>query len=307
VLGWGAHILVHGAASFAKKLGVPPLVIGLTIIAIGTSVPEIVISLISAIHRTPDIAIGNAVGSNIANIGLVLGITAMVTPLKMRSRTIRKELPLLFLVMLLVSILLLDGMLSFLDAMILMGVSSIVVLWLVIQGMRRHTPQTVLEAEVKKEIPRRIHLTITVFQMLIGLVLLPIGSKVVVESATYIARLFHVRDIVIGLTVVAIGTSLPELATAIMGACKKEYEIVIGNIVGSNIFNLLAVLPISALLHPVVLHSQIVLRDFSVMFALTILLYIFSFGLRGPEKTTRFEGFFLLLVYVIYLGSLFFV
>jgi len=306
LLSWGADILVTGAANIAKRFGLPSILIGLTIIAIGTSLPEIVISITAALKGNPELAIGNAIGSNIANIGLVLGVTALIVPLQMRSPTLRRELPLLFLVMLLTGTLMLNGILSRFDSAILLIIAIAVLFWLIQQGLKRKRTQDELAAEFQKEIPKKINMLLSVFQLIGGLIILPISSRVIVDNAVLIARYFNVSNLIIGLTIIAIGTSLPELATAIAGALKKEYDIVIGNVIGSNIFNLLVVLAIPAMFKSISIPIYVLYRDFSFMIGITIVLYIVSFGLKGSQKTTRFEGGLLLGIYVAYLVVLYF-
>ena len=300
-------MLVTGAANIAKRFGLPSILIGLTIIAIGTSLPEILISITSALKGNPELAIGNAIGSNIVNIGLVLGITALIVPLQMRSPTLRRELPLLFLVMLLTATLMLNGTLSRLDGAILMAMAVAVILWLIQQGLKRKRTQDQLAAEFQKEIPRKINMILATIQIIGGLIILPISSKIIVDNSVGIAHYYNVSNLVIGLTIVAIGTGLPELATAISGALKKEYDIVIGNVIGSNIFNLLAVLAIPAMFKSIPIPAHVLYRDIALMFGITIALYIVSFGLKGSEKTTRFEGGILLGIYIAYLACVFFI
>ncbi|MDY6980856.1 MAG: calcium/sodium antiporter [Pseudomonadota bacterium] len=299
----GADWFVQGAGATARNLGISPLVIGLTIVGLGTSAPEMLISAIATLEGNSGLAVGNALGSNIANIALVLGVTALVVPLVVRSETLRREYPVMFLIMLVSLMLVADGELSQLDGLILLVGMVLMLWWMVLLGKRKdHDP---LEAEYASEIP-----TMTtpraLLWLLIGLVLLLASSRALVWGAVNIAQFFGVSDLIIGLTIVAIGTSLPELAASVMGALRKEPEIAIGNVIGSNMFNLLVVLGIPGLLGPVALDAEVLSRDFPVMIGLSIALFIMAYGFRGDGKINRFEGGLLLLAYVAYLTLLYF-
>jgi cation:H+ antiporter len=310
LLAWAANTLISGAASLAKKFGLSPRLIGLTIIALGTSVPEMVISTIAALHGNPNMAVGNAIGSNITNMTLVLGITTLIIPLRVRSTTLKKEFPLLFLAMLLVGFFMLNGQLSRINGIFLIIGAILTILWLIQEGRKKKKSiikKDILDAEYKKEINVKIPTSKAVLQLTLGLILLPISSNIIVENAVIIAHHFNVSDLIIGLTILALGTSLPELATSLACAKKREYDIIIGNIIGSNIFNLLAVIGLPAIIHPIILNHQLLRRDFSVMFGVTVLLYFFAFGRQDKGRITRFKGGILLSIYVAYLLVLFFV
>lgn len=299
----GADWFVQGAGATARNLGVSPLIIGLTIVGLGTSAPEMLISIIATLEGNSGLAVGNAVGSNIANIALVLGITALVVPLVVRSETLRREYPVMFLVMLVSLMLVADGELSMLDGLILLVGMVLMLWWMVLLGKRKdHDP---LEAEYASEIP-----TMTtpraMLWLVIGLVLLLASSRALVWGAVNIAHFFGVSDLIIGLTIVAIGTSLPELAASLMGALRKEPDIAIGNVIGSNMFNLLVVLSIPGLLGPVTLETAVLSRDFPMMIGLSIALFVMAYGFRGDGRINRFEGGLLLLAYVAYLTLLYF-
>lgn len=304
LLAWAANTLISGAATLAKKLGLSSRLIGLTIIALGTSVPEMVIAALAAIHGNPNIAVGNAIGSNIANVGLVLGLTAIITPLRVQSTTLRKEFPLLFITMLIIGVFMLSGKLTRGDGIFLLFGAFLVVLWLIQQGKKkkRILKKDVLEIEYQQEIAVKVPIPKAVLQIVFGLILLPISSNLIVESAVNIAHHFNISDLVIGLTILALGTSLPELATSLACARKKEYDIIIGNVIGSNIFNLLAVLGLPALIHPIRIEQHLLLVDFSVMFGITALLYFFAFGRKKHKKIlTRRKGSLLLGIYIGYI------
>lgn len=309
LLAIGANYLITGAASLAKKLGISSLIIGLTIISLGTTTPETVVSLMAAIRGNPNIAAGNAIGSNIANIGLIVGLTAMIIPLRIRSHILRREFPILFLVMLATGILMLDGTLSRTEGvMLIFGLVS-VVLWLIYQSLKKARTTPILQTEYEKELRAKISKPKAILQLAIGIILLPVSSHLIVESGTYIARFFHISDFVIGVTIFALGTSLPELATTLTGAKKKEYDIVIGNIIGANICNLLSVLAVAAIINPITLQKTTVYRDFAIMFFLSALLYFFAFGIgkKRGEIITRLEGACLVGLYIAFLISLYFI
>jgi cation:H+ antiporter len=299
---WGADRFVHGAAATARNLGVSPMIIGLTIVGIGTSAPEILVSAMAAWQGNPALGIGNAIGSNIANIDLVLGTTALVTPLAVKSETLRREYPIMFSIMLLALVLLLDGELSRLDGWILLAGLGLMILWMVQQGLRRdHDP---MEDEFEQEIPR-ISTPIAIFWLGLGLVLLLGSSRALVWGAVNIAQAMGISDLVIGLTVVAIGTSLPELAASVMSALRKEPDIAIGNVIGSNMFNLLAVLGLPGVIKPHVLEPEVLSRDFPTMIGLSIALFAMAYGFKGDGRLNRWEGLLLLLAYFGYLGWLY--
>ncbi len=299
---WGADRFVHGAAATARNLGVRPMIIGLTVVGFGTSAPEILVSLIASWQGNPGVAVGNALGSNIANIGLVMGGTALVVPLVVNSDTLRREYPLMFIVMLLALVLLMDGHLGRLDGALLLGALLFIGWWVVSLGLRRGPDP--LEAEFEHEIPQ-LGMGAAVAWTLIGLVVLVAGSRGLVWGAVEIARAAGVSDLVIGLTIIAIGTSLPELAASVMSAVKKEPDLALGNVIGSNIFNLLAVLGIPGLLAPAALDPDALWRDYPVMLGLGVALYAMAYGFRGPPRLERWQGGLLLGAFLGYLLALY--
>ena len=312
LLVWGADRFVTGAAATARNLGVSPLIIGLTIVGFGTSAPEMLVSAMAAWAGNPGIAIGNAIGSNITNVGLVLGITALITPLAVKSETLRREFPILFAVTTLALILLLDGELSRLDGVILLGGFGVMVYWLVGLGLRERACDPAVQAcdpmqeEFAEEIPTDMTMGRALFWVALGLVVLLLSSRLLVWGAVNVAHYFEVPDLIIGLTIVAIGTSLPELAASVMSALKGEHDIAIGNVIGSNMFNLLAVLGLPGLIHPAAIESAVVTRDFPVMIGLTLVLLVLAYGIGGRGHIKRFEGAFLLACYGAYLALLYF-
>jgi cation:H+ antiporter len=303
LLVWGADRFVDGASSMAKNFRVPPMIIGLTIVSLGTSFPEMLIAAMAAIEGNSDLGIGNALGSNIANIGLVLGCTAVIAPLTVKSLTLRRELPVLFLVMFLALALMADGDLSRWDGAALVAGLAILLWWLVKLGKRdRHDP---IEEEFADVIPAHMSMKISVTWFLVGLLVLLFSSRLVVWGAIEIAQILGISDLVIGLTIVAIGTSLPELVASIVSVLKNEAELAIGNVIGSNMFNLLAVLSMPALIHPQAFSSDILLRDMPIMFAFTIAMFVVAFGFRSRGSINRPKGALLASGFCAYLYLLF--
>lgn len=299
LLVWSADRFVIGAASLARNLGVPPLLIGLTIVGLGTSAPEMLVSAIAALQGNPDIGIGNAVGSNIANIALILGATALITPLTVRSGMLRREYPLLLVVSLGAYFLVLDGDLDRVDGTILLiGLVATMLLLIRIGTQRRdHDP---LADELEAELPPEISTTAAVAWFLIGLAVLVFSSRMLVWGAVEIAIAFGISDLVIGLTIVAVGTSLPELAATIVSAWKNEDDLAIGNVVGSNMWNLLAVLSLPGLLAPGGIPPEVASRDMLVMLALTLALFAMGRALKTHGTINRVEGGLLLAGFIAY-------
>ena len=299
---WGADLFVDGASSVAKNMRVPPMVIGLTIVSIGTSLPEMIVAAMAALDGNRDLGIGNAIGSNIANIGLVLGITALIIPLTVKSLTLRREMPVLFLVTALAFALMADGELSFNDGLILIVGLVMLLAWMTRIGMKdRHDP---LIEEFTDAIPDNLSMGKSVLFFIVGLVVLIVSSRMVVWGAVDIAHYLGVSDLIIGLTIVAIGTSLPELVASVVSALKGEADLAIGNVIGSNLFNVLAVLAMPALIHPGAFAPEALMRDFPIMLGFTFALFVVSFGLKGG-KVTRFEGALLGSGFVAYLFLLY--
>ena len=303
LLVWGAERFVHGAAAIAKNFGVSPLIIGLTVVGIGTSAPEILISIVAASQGNPALAVGNAIGSNITNIALVLGITAIVVPLTVKSETLRREYPIMFIVMLVSLMLVLDNHLGRLDGSILITGLFIMLYWMITQAKKQKRDP--MEKEFEQEIPD-ISTQKALLWFAVGLILLIISSRGLVWGSVNIAKAAGISDLVIGLTIVAIGTSLPELAASIMSALKKEPDIAIGNIIGSNMFNLLVVFGIPGLISPHIIDSAILERDFPFMIGLSIALFITAYGFKGEGRINRYEGGLLLAGYTAYMVVLYY-
>ena len=299
VLSWSADRFVYGASALAKNIGISPMMIGLTIVAMGSSAPEIVVSAMASANGNMNTAVGNALGSNITNIALVLGITALVKPLVVASTTLKRELPALLVITLIAVAFLFDGELASYEGLILMGLFVFVLAmmaWLSLQ-VDKEDP---LVAETADEIPSNVSTTSALIWVGVGLVLLPLSAHFLVDSAVDIARYFGISDLVIGLTIIAFGTSLPELAASIAGVLKGEDDLALGNIIGSNIFNLLAVLGMPGLIAPGLLDPDVFNRDMWVMLGLTLLLFLFSFDLIGKRIISRTNGALFLASFIGY-------
>ncbi|HED16431.1 MAG TPA: calcium/sodium antiporter [Gammaproteobacteria bacterium] len=301
---WGADRFVAGAAAAARNLGISPLIIGLTIVGFGTSAPEILVSVMASINGNTALAIGNAIGSNITNIALVLGATALVTPLAVRSEILRREFPILLAVMLVALMMISDGELGRTDGIVLLTGLGLMLYWVVNLGLRDRRTDA-LGTEFDAEIPTDMSNLMAAVWFTLGLLLLLGGSRMLVWGAVEVATHFGVSELVIGLTIVAIGTSLPELAASIVSALRKEHDIAIGNVIGSNMFNLLAVMGLPGVIHPGPVPDQVLSRDYPVMLVLTLVLFAVAYGFRGPGKITRAEGGLLLLAFFAYQGVLF--
>lgn len=304
VLFLGGELLVRGASSLALRLGVSPLAIGLTVVAFGTSAPELVVSVNAVLSDANDISIGNVVGSNIANIALVVGATAVLAPITVRSATVRREMPLMFAVIAFAGMLLADGRLGRGDGVALCA-GMVVVLLVMARIARMPHPGDPLPEGYRRAVagapsPRRV-----AFWIMVGLVVLLVSARAVVEGAVIVARGLGVSDLVIGLSVVAVGTSLPELAASVASIAKREPDIAIGNVIGSNMFNLLPVLGVAGLIAPVSLDAGFLYRDFPVMLGLSVALVVMATGRGGHGTVNRVEGVVLLAAFSGYQWYLF--
>ncbi len=291
----GAEALIRGGAALALRLGLTPLVVGLTVVAFGTSSPELVVSIKAGLSGNGSLAVGNVVGSNICNVALILGLSAIIRPMKVDAQLIRLDVPIVIGCSLLLSLLLMDQDLSRLEGLIL---ATGIVLYVAFSLRMARRANQKIQQEFAEGIPRPGgNILRDLLLVAVGLGLLVVGADLFVDNAVQVARALGVSDAVIGLTIVAIGTSLPELATSIVAAFKKEGDIAIGNVVGSNIFNILSILGLTALLHP--LHSDgIGMVDLLVMIGLVVvLLPLMRTGLR----INRMEGAFLLAIYAGYM------
>jgi cation:H+ antiporter len=299
LLVWSADRFVEGSAAAAGHIGMPPLLIGMVVVGFGTSAPEMVVSALAATQGNPGLALGNAYGSNITNIALILGITAVIAPIAVHSQVMRKELPILALVTLSAAWLLFDGELSRLDAAGLLVLFALLLGWSIWSGIRKtnDTFATDMDAELTAH---AMPIRKAAVWLLVGLVLLIISSRILVWGAVDLATRFGVSDLVIGLTIVAIGTSLPELASSIIAARKGEHDLALGNILGSNLFNTLAVVGIAGSIAPMAVADEVLMRDIPVMVGLTLALFVLGYGFRGPGRINRLEGGGLLAVFIGY-------
>ncbi|MDA8954046.1 calcium/sodium antiporter [Pseudomonadales bacterium] len=295
---WSADKFLSGAAATATNIGVSKMMIGLTVVSVGTSAPEIVVASMAALDGNSLLAVGNAIGSNIANIGLVLGITAIITPLPFSANVLRKELPWLLGATFLAVILLFDRRLDFVDGIILLlGLTYI--LWQLMASQSDPEYSTEAISDELDDLPEMTNRQ-SIFWLTVGLIVLLISAQVLVYAATNIATTLGVSDLIIGLTVVAVGTSLPELAATVGSAIKGQPDIAIGNIVGSNILNILAVLAVPGLIHATDIDYAALWRDSGMMLALTLMLALFAYGLNSRAVITRFEGSVMLMAWIGY-------
>ncbi|WP_300418851.1 calcium/sodium antiporter [uncultured Pseudoalteromonas sp.] len=302
---WSADRFVYGAAALAKNMGIPTLIIGLTVVAMGSSAPEMMVSASAALAGKTDTAVGNAVGSNITNILLVLGVTALLRPLSVSSMTLKREMPLVLLISVAAWYVFSDNYFSFAEGIALMIAFAVFIGGLVIVSLRAKNQDDPFVSEACEDVPNDVSTKSAVFWLIIGMILLPVSSHFLVESAVDIAKYFGLSDLVIGLTIIAIGTSLPELAACIAGVLKNEDDLALGNIVGSNIFNLLAVLPLAGIINPSIIDPSAANRDALIMIAATVVLIAMSLNFKGARRINRVEGGFLLVAFIAYQGYIF--
>ena len=299
LLVWGADRFVHGAAAGARNLGIAPLMIGLTVVAFATSAPEILVSIDASLRGQPGLAYGNAIGSNIVNIGLVLGCVSIIRPIQLRSATLRREMPALLAVTLLTVSLFLDSYLSRIDGLVMLTGLVIVMIWLARLGMRS-APSDPIKKDFEAEIPTNVSMRMAITWLLIGLGTLLVGAHLLVDGSINIAHALGVSEVVIGILLVALGTSLPELAVSMVSALKGEYGLAIGNIVGSNIFNLLAVIGVAATIAPSPMAPSVLSLHIFVMVAFTLVLFAMTYDYDGKSELSRIEGAALLIAFIAY-------
>ena len=308
---WSSDKFVLGASSTARNFGVSPLIIGLTIVAFGTSAPEIFSSASASIRGVPYIAVGNALGSNIANLGLVLAITVLLCPIAIPESILKKELPALFLVTAACFIVFADMSINWIDGILLLGILAIFTWRLsinraVLAEQHMVSSEQVIDAEEVTDYIQEMSTTRALLYLFMGLVLLIISANVLVTGAIEVARALGVSELVIGLTIIAIGTSLPELAASITSAVKGHHDLVLGNIIGSNIMNILLVLPVPAFISPMNLDAPVLYRDYSTMAFITLLaIFMLYINTRQQRKIGRLSGSILLIVYFAYTALLF--
>ena len=304
---YGADVFVDGAANIARQLGMPPLIIGLTIVGFATSAPEIIVGSVSAWQDKTSIAIGNALGSNITNVGLVLGLSILVIPITIASKTIKKEYFLMCAAIVIGLLVMMDGYLSRIDATILLITLVVFLGWIVWMAKKTSASDPLVDEfahEFSDDENKPDSLGKASTKLLFGLIILLIGAELLVRGGVSIAEFFGIPDLVIGLTIVAIGTSLPELAASIISLKKDEADIAVGNVIGSNMFNMLAVLGIPALINPDSFLPEVLNRDFPAMILLSLLIGIMVFA-SSKGKLTRPEGAILLLCFIAYQYVLF--
>ena len=305
LLVFSADKFVDGAAAAAKRAGLPPLLIGMLVIGFGSSMPEMVISGLSASQGNSGLALGNAFGSNITNIALILGLTAAISPIRVESSILRRELPLLaFVTLTAAALLYVDGALSRTDGWLLIGLFVVIMAWSIHAGVNNKTDHLAVMVEQELQAPMSMARAIT--YVVFGLILLVISSQILVWGGVEIARALGISDLIIGLTVVAVGTSLPELAASIAAVRKNEHDLALGNIIGSNLFNTSIVIGITGTIGPTILEPGILSRDLPVLGILTVALFLMGYAFR--ERTagiiSRFEGVLLLIAYLIYNAGL---
>ena len=304
LLVWSADRFVEGAAATAQHAGMPSLLIGMVVVGFGTSAPEMVVSAMAALDGKPDIALGNALGSNIANNGLILGITALIAPIAVHSKIVRRELPLLLTIGVLAGVLLWDNALTRIESLLLLAGFFGLIGWSIFAALGSR--DDVLATEMEQELAARsMPLGRALFWLAAGLILLIVSSRILVWGAVDIAQALGVSDLIIGLTIIALGTSLPELAASVIAARKGEHDIAIGNVVGSNMFNLLAVIGIAGVIAPMQsVAAEVLSRDWPTMMAMTIALFVMAYGFRGAGRINRVEGLLLLASYLAYIAYL---
>ncbi|SEQ50657.1 calcium/sodium antiporter [Basfia succiniciproducens] len=300
---WSADRFVDGATATARAFGMPQLLIGIVIIGFGTSAPEMIVSALSALNGNPGIALGNAYGSNITNIALILGLTALISPLAVNSQALKQELPMLIFITAISALLIYDNEVSRLDAFVLLFIFFIYMSWSIINGLKNKNDS--LAREITEELAEQEEMSLkqALMWLLVGLVLLMTSSQLLVWGAVEFAHYFGVSDLVIGLTIVAVGTSLPELASSLAAAKKDQVDLAVGNIIGSNLFNTLAVVGIAGAISPMQIGPEVFNRDMLVMSALTVALLIFGLGFGKSKKAgkiNRFEGLLFFVCYIVY-------
>lgn len=305
VLVWSADKFVYGASGLARNLGVSPMIIGLTIVAMGSSAPEIMVSANAALAGATDTSVGNAIGSNITNILLVLGITTLVRPVTVSSTTLHRELPILLAFTIIAWWILSDNYLSFGEGIFfIVGFFAFIGFLIYLAKTNKGEPDPFV-AESEEEIPSDLPTSHAIFWVVAGLILLPLSANFLVDSAVVIAKFFGMSELVIGLTIIALGTSLPELAASIAGVLKGEDDLAIGNVIGSNIFNILAVLGVGALINPAAIDPAAGTRDSYVMIAATVAIFLMAMSFKNRRQINRVEGGLLLAGFIAYQFVLF--
>ena len=303
ILVWSADVFIDGATALAKKFGVPSFLIGVLILGIGTSAPEMVVSVLAALEGSPELALGNAYGSNIINIALVLGATVLISPIVIRKSIVKRDLPILLLITVVAAWQLIDGTLSQADGIILLVVLAAVlglqIILSVREGYHEHEDETATDSVSADQIEQSTLRGLG--SLLIGMLMLVISSRAIVWGAVELATLWGMSELIIGLTIVAVGTSLPELVSSLSAARKGEHDMALGNIIGSNIFNTLGVVGLASIIAPIAVNPTILSRDVLAMGLLTTLLVILcAFAFAVKRHFGRVSGSTLVLFFVGY-------
>ncbi len=300
---YSADRLVFSASILCRLFGIPPLIIGMTVVSVGTSLPEIIVSAAASLHDQVDLAVGTAIGSNIINILLILGLAALLHPFRVHSDVLRRELPLMLIVSLLAGCVLYDGQLTFSDGIFLLALAAIWLLYIVKLARAAEKTNDSLTREQVAELPREGTLPVALLWLGIALIIMPMATRMIVDNATVLANYFAMSELTIGLTVIAIGTSLPELATAIAGARKGEDDIAIGNIIGSNIFNIAIVLGLPALLSPGAFNPLAFSRDYGVMVLVSAIFALLCW--RRKRQIGKGAGALLTAGFIVWMAMLY--
>ncbi|MBN1140809.1 MAG: calcium/sodium antiporter [Deltaproteobacteria bacterium] len=303
LLVWSADRFVEGASAVAHHAGMSPLLIGMVVVGFGTSAPEMVVSALAAFQGNPGLALGNAYGSNITNIALILGIAALIRPMALHSQVLRRELPILCLVTGLAVVQLWDGSLTRIEAWVLLSVLGALMLWAMLPVLRQYGDP--VSAAIVEELEAEIMpLRKALVWLAVGILMLVASSRLLVWGAVQVATGFGISDLIIGLTVVAVGTSLPELASSVVAARKGKHDIALGNVLGSNLFNTMAVVGIAGAIHPLEVAPEVLSRDCVVMGGLTLSLFFIGWGFPAPGRIGRIKGALLVAAYLAYNGVL---
>ncbi|MGS0674760.1 calcium/sodium antiporter [Shewanella sp. 125m-1] len=301
---WSADKFVYGAAAFARNLGLPPMLIGLTIVAMGSSAPEMFVAATASLEGMTDTAIGNVLGSNIANITLILGITALLGAISVSSQTLKREIPMMLVATVIVGYFLYDGFLTRIEGISLLVLFIALMGYLIWHGLNSKDKDA-LAVEAESEVPADVPTRKAILWLVVGMVLLPLSADWMVQGAVGIAKAYHLSDLVIGLTIIAVGTSLPELAACVAGVLKKEDDLAIGNIVGSNLFNILAVLAIPGIIAPGAVDAAASTRDFYMVLATSSALAILILLSGRARQLKPWHGVVLLITFIAYQALLF--
>ncbi|MDC9595819.1 calcium/sodium antiporter [Xenorhabdus anantnagensis] len=304
LLVYSSDRLVYGAAVFARAMKIPPFIVGLVIMGIGTSLPELMVSVTAILDGLPNMAVGNAIGSNITNLLLITGAAAIIRPIRVKSEILRQEVPLMLAITAFAGYQLSNGYLSRLDG-ILLVLSAVFFISLMLKktALSQYNDVDSYTQERNSELPVEGNKGIALLWVVLGLIILPISTRMVIDNATAIARIYGISELIIGLTILAVGTSLPELATTIAAAIKGENDMAVGNIIGSNIFNMTLVLGVPTILSPSTIADEAFYRDFWVMMAASILFTVFCLGRK--HKLNRLNGILLLGCFIAYFVVLF--